>query len=93
MAADEFTTYSLKFFNVMLQGMASQPAAQPLNLSLGMLMSCAAGLFSRVVLGAHVIVAAPMAVALALTAMQLTGTIHRECLSLHSPPVLITDAA
>ena len=64
MAADEFTTYSLKFFNVILQGMASQPAAQPLNLSLGMLMSCAAGLFSRVVLGAHVIVAAPMAVAL-----------------------------
>ena len=62
-----------------LQGMGTQPAAQPLNVSAGMLLSCMAGLIARVLLGAYVIVAAPLSVALSITAMQLTRTIHREC--------------
>lgn len=58
--------------------MGTQPAAQPSHVAFGMLISCAAGVLARTLLGAHVIAAAPFAVAVAIAAMQLTSTVHRK---------------
>ena len=44
----------------------------------GMVLSCIVGVIIRALLGTIVVLAAPIAVALAVVAMQMTGTIHRE---------------
>jgi hypothetical protein len=45
-----------------------------------MVLSCIVGVVIRTLLGTIVVIAAPIAVALAVVAMQMTATIHRESL-------------
>ncbi len=58
-------------------GMPTLPVAQPRNIFGGMIISCAAGLFWRTLLGNHVWVAASLGVALSIVGMQVSATLHR----------------
>lgn len=59
-----------------LFGLLDSPAGQPRSIFVGTLMSCLIGCIVRVPLGHVLWVGGPLAVALSLSAMQLTGTIH-----------------
>lgn len=57
-------------------GMPTLPPAQPRNVIGGMAVSLVAGLVWRTLLGRRVFLSAPIAVATAIFAMQITATLH-----------------